>query len=235
MIRRRAPTDQELATAVAVPLLQPFTVRELETLVGPSSATLYEEDTQLFSAGDPADRFFVVIAGSVRLYATMPDGRETTIALITAPASFTEAAMFSSGGFPVNAAAAAGTLLLNVGAKEFLGVLDAEPERGLEMLRSMRRWELLLLEEIRQVKTKSPLQRLAGFMLSLCGEREGEVTVRLPVRKTLLAQKLGIKPETLSRNLQRLAASGVTSTGDTVNIPDTAILLRIFRGESAEA
>ncbi len=235
MIRRRAPNDGELAAAVALPLLQPFTARELESLLGPSSAALYEEDTQLFSAGDPADRFFVVIDGSVRLYATMPDGRETTIALITAPATFAEAAMFSAGGFPVNAAAAAGTLLLHVGAKEFLGVLDAEPERGIEMLRSMRRWELLLLEEIRQVKTKSPLQRLAGFVLSLCGERDGPVTIRLPVRKTLLAQKLGIKPETLSRNLQRLSAAGVTSSGDAISIADTAILMRIFRGETPEA
>ncbi len=235
MIRRRAPSDQELAAAVALPLLQPFGVRELEALLGPSSLAHYEEDTQLFSAGDPADRFFVVIEGSVRLYATMPDGRETTIALITAPASFAEAAMFSSGGFPVNAAAAAGTLLLHVGAREFLAVLDSEPERGIEMLRSMRRWELLLLDEIRQVKTMTPLQRLAGFMLSLCGEREGQVSVRLPVRKALLAQKLGIKPETLSRNLQRLAAAGVTSSGDAVEIPDTAILLRIFRGETGDS
>ena len=235
MIRRRAPSDQELAAAVALPLLQPFAVAELEALLGPSSAALYEEDTQLFSAGDAADRFFVVLAGSVRLYATIPDGRETTIALITAPATFAEAAMFSSGGFPVNASAAAGTVLLHVAAKEFLAALDSEPERGLEMLRSMRQWELLLLDEIRQVKTKTPLQRLAGFMLSLCGEREGQVTVRLPVRKTLLARKLGIKPETLSRNLQRLAAAGVTSSGDSVEIPDTAILLRIFRGETAES
>lgn len=233
MIRRRAPSDAELSAAIGLPLLQPLGERELAALVGPTSVAAYDEDSHLFSAGDPADRFFVVISGAVRLYATLPDGRETTIALISGPASFGEAAMFSSARFPVSGSVAAGTLLLHIGAKEFLGALDARPALGLEMLRAMRKWELRLLEDIRQVKVMSPLQRLAGYMLSLCGAQEGAATIRLPARKALIAQQLGIKPETLSRNLQRLAASGIASSGDAISIPDTAILLRIIRGEIA--
>ncbi len=232
MIRRRSPSTAELSVAAGMPLLQPLGEQELAAMVGPASAAQYEEDTQLFSAGDPADRFFLVLDGSVRLYATLPDGRETTIALIAAPASFGEAAMFASGRFPVNGIAGAGSLLLHIGAREFLSALDARPMLGLEMLRSMRRWELRLLEDIRQAKMLSPLQRLAGFMLSLCADQDGPVTIQLPVRKRLLAQKLGIKPETLSRNLQRLSAAGITSSGDAVTIPNTAILLRVFRGET---
>lgn len=232
MIRRRPPSMEELSVAAGLPLLQPLGEQDLTALVGPASAAQYEEDTQLFSAGDPADRFFVVLNGSVRLYATLPDGRETTIALIAAPASFGEAAMFSAGRFPVNGIAGAGSVLLHIGAREFLSALDARPALALEMLRSMRRWELRLLEDIRQAKLMSPLQRLAGFLLSLCADRDGAVTIQLPVRKRLLAQKLGIKPETLSRNLQRLSAAGITSSGDVVTIPDTGILLRVLRGDT---
>lgn len=234
MIRRRAATDEELAAAVGLPLLQPLEESELAAIAGQGALATYDEETHLFSAGDPADRFFVVIGGSVRLYATLPDGRETTIALIAAPATFGEAAMFSSGRFPVSAIVAAGSSLLHVSAREFLAAIDDRPELGLEMLRSMRNWEVRLLEEIRQVKLLSPIQRLAGFMLSLCGDQPGPLTIRLPVRKVLLAQKLGIKPETLSRNLQRLGAIGVVSSGDGISIPDTGALLRIFRGETAE-
>ena len=230
MIRRRAAHDAELATAISLPLLEPFTPRELGSLVGPTALAIYADDTQLFTAGDAADRFYVVIEGSVRLYATLPDGRETIIAVLGAPATFGEAAMFSSGLFPVNAMATAGTALLHVGATAFLADLAARPELGLGMLQSMRKWEARLLEEIRQAKLLSPVQRLAGFLLSLCDGREGEVTVKLPFRKTLLADKLGIKPETLSRNFQRLAAAGIYGSGDTLTIPDTAILQRLFSG-----
>ena len=230
MIRRRAPDAAELATSLSLPLLEPFTAPELGALIGPAPLAIYEDDTKLFAAGDPADRFFAVIEGSVRLYVTLPDGRETIIAVLGAPASFGEAAMFSSGLFPVNAIATAGSALLHIDAAAFLANLAARPALGLSMLQSMRKWELRLLEEIRQAKLLSTAQRLAGFLLSLCDGREGEVTVKLPFRKTLLADKLGIKPETLSRNLQRLAAAGVFGSGDTLTIPNTAILQRLFQG-----
>jgi len=233
-MHRRAPTRSEIDVALGVPLLQPFDVSRLTALAGRSGLMDFDEDTQLFAAGDRADRFFVVIAGAVRLCATLPDGRETTIAMVDAPASFGEAAMFSSGSFPVNATVTAGSRLLQIGANEFLGELDAQPELGMLMLRSMRDWEGRLLEELRHAKLMSPIRRLAGYFLSLCGERTGAVTVQLPYRKGLLADVVGIRPETLSRILQRLAAVGVSSSGDRVHIANVMDLHRIFRGEAVE-
>jgi CRP-like cAMP-binding protein len=231
-MRRRAPTDAELSVAIGVPLLQPFDKARLAALLGPAALAVYDDDAPMFSAGDPADRFFVVIEGSVRLYATLPDGRETTIAVIEAPASFGEAAMFASGVFPVNAAAMAGSLVLRIGAGEFLAELDAFPEFTMTVLRSLRGWEMRLLEDLRNARLKSPIQRLAGYVLALCGDHAGAATVRLPLRKGMLASTLGMKPETLSRNLQRLAAAGVTSTGEMIQVADTAALLRVFRGDA---
>jgi CRP-like cAMP-binding protein len=232
MIRHRGATAAELRRACDLPLLEALEPAALARIAGPGAVAEYTAATPLFDAGDPADRFFVLLAGSVRLFATTPDGRETTIALQEAPASFGEAAVFSSAVFPVNAASAAGTVLMQVPAKPFLAELAARPELGLAMLRAMRRWEIRLLEEIREAKLMSPAQRLAGFVLSLCGEQSGPISVRLPFRKGVLASKLGIQPETLSRNLNRLAAAGISTDGDLIHVADTAVLLRLFRGES---
>jgi CRP/FNR family transcriptional regulator, dissimilatory nitrate respiration regulator len=234
-VQHRAPKAAELAVACGLPILEPMEPTRLAAIAGPAGLARYSEETVLFSAGDPADRFFAVIEGSVRLYAATPDGRETTIALLDAPASFGEAAMFSSGVFPVNAAANPGTSLLHLGARAFLAELAAQPELGLNMLRAMRKWELRLLQEIREAKLMSPVQRLAGFLLALGGDRRGPHSVRLPFRKALLASKLGMQPETLSRNLQRLAAFGITTSGDTIDVSDPGVLLRLFRGETAES
>lgn len=234
MIRRRAPNPDELALACGLPILEALGTSRVAAIVGATGVAEYDERTDLFAAGDPADRFFAVLAGSVRLFATTPDGRETTIALVGSPESFGEAAMFSSGLFPVNATAMPGTHLLHLGAGAFLAELDARPELGLHMLQAMRKWELRLLREIREAKLMTPVQRLAGFVLSLCGDRSGPLTVQLPIRKNLLASKLGMQPETLSRNLQRLAAIGVTSRGDTITVANPAELLQLFRDETAE-
>src|SRR3954454_9422667 len=119
-MRRRSPTDAELAVALGIPLLQPFDRDRLAALLEPGALVAYENEAPMFFAGDAADRFFAIIAGSVRLYASLADGRETTIAVIEAPASFGEAAMFGSGVFPVNATATAGTLVLQIDAAAFL-------------------------------------------------------------------------------------------------------------------
>jgi CRP-like cAMP-binding protein len=237
MIRRRAPSAQELALACNLPLLEPLEPERLAAIVGRQGVSLYgEADAALFTAGDPADRFFVVLDGAVRLYAATPDGRETTFALLEAPVSFGEAALFSTGVFPVAATVRPGTALLHIPGKAFLAELSERPELGLQMLRALHRWELRLLQELREAKLMTPVQRLAGFVLALCqntADTKGPITVRLPFQKGLLASKLGMQPETLSRNLQRLAAAGVTSRGDTIAVRDPVALLRLFRGEVA--
>lgn len=194
-MRRRAPSDAELAVAAGVPLLQPFDQAQLAALLGPGALAVYDDDAPMFSAGDPADRFFVLIEGAIRLYATLPDGRETTIAVIEAPASFGEAAMFASAVFPVNSTAMARSLVLRIGANEFLAELDARPDLAMLVLRSLRGWEMRLLEDLRNARLKSPIQRLAGYVLALCGDHEGAATVRLPFSKGMLASTLGMKPE----------------------------------------
>ena len=234
MIQRRAPTAQELDAACGLPLLEPLEPERLAAIVGASGLMHYTASTPLFSAGDPADRFFAVLSGAVRLHANTPDGRETTIAMVESLATFAEAAMLAFGRFPVNATALAGATLLHIPARGFLAELRSEPGLGLRMLRSLRNWELYLLRELNEAKLLPPVRRLAGFVLSLCDDHSGPTSVRLPFRKTLLASKLGIQPETLSRNLQRLASIGVTSSGDTVTIDDPATLLQVFRGEVTE-
>jgi CRP-like cAMP-binding protein len=228
VIRRRPPSDGDLEAALGVPLLEPFSKQRLARLAGPNAVASYSEETSLFAAGDPADRFFVLLEGSVRLYTRLADGRETTISLLGAPTSFGEAAILSSGVFPVDATAAAGSVLLHIGARDFLAELVANPDLALHMLQSMRRWELRLLDEIRQAKMMSPIQRLAGYLLALGGGRNGRLTLKLPLRKTMLADRLGMKPETLSRNLQRLAEMGVSSTGDIIEVEDAAVLARLL-------
>ncbi|MCZ7594171.1 MAG: helix-turn-helix domain-containing protein [Hyphomicrobium sp.] len=55
--------------------------------------------------------------------------------------------------------------------------------------------------------------------------REGSAVVELPFEKSLLANRLGMKPESFSRALRRLRSYGVTVERETVKIADVARLL----------
>jgi len=59
------------------------------------------------------------------------------------------------------------------------------------------------------------------------------VVVRLPLDKALIAGRLGMQPETLSRSLAKLRRLGIESKGAEVSIPDVLALKRLSNGNRA--
>jgi CRP/FNR family transcriptional regulator, dissimilatory nitrate respiration regulator len=64
-----------------------------------------------------------------------------------------------------------------------------------------------LLTEVEASELRPASERLAGYLLQLAAPRgeDGRLTARLPATKTLIAARLGMKKETLSRLLHQLA------------------------------
>ena len=57
----------------------------------------------LFEQGTPADRFYVVLRGCVKLIRRSPHGDDSVVAVLTRGESFAEAAIFDRGDYPVTA------------------------------------------------------------------------------------------------------------------------------------
>lgn len=214
----RTPLFSDLDEAQAVPLLRGARVRD------------YAEESLLFSAGDRADHFYVVLRGSVRLFALNEEGDETIIEVIGAGNSFAEGAIFGAGRYPVHAEAFAGARIVSISAAPLLDALRSDCSLAMAVLASLCRWQLDLMAEIRRLKAQAPAQRLAWFLVSLAGDVSGETVFRLPFRKTIVAGRIGITPESLSRALARLAELGVESKGDVVTVHDVEALRAFCRG-----
>ncbi len=219
----------DFQTVCRTPLFEELPQESLADLLEGASVRSYEDDTLLFSAGDRAECFFVVVEGAVRLFALNEDGSESIIEIFSAGASFAEAAMFASGRFPVNAEAMAGSRLLRIDAAIFLRRLGEDKASAFKMLASIGRWQLRLMGELYHLKAQTPAQRLAWYILQLTDVDSGSVTVRLPYRKSLIASRIGIAPESLSRAMARLVELGVKSRGDEVTVNDIQKLRRFCR------
>ena len=215
---------EDFETVSRVPLFSGLTPISVSELLNGSSVHCFSTESLLFSAGDLADRFFVVLSGAVRLGILDCQGNETIIEVVGPGTSFGEGALFASRRYPVQAEALAGTRLVSINGSRFIRAMLENKALAFEMLDSMGRWQLRLMAELRQLKLQSPAQRLGLYLLLLAEEAAPDACMRLPYRKSLIAKRIGITPESLSRALSRLAHFGVESRGDMIVIRDVEAL-----------
>ena len=84
------------------------------------------------------------------------------------------------------------------------------------------------MHDIETISLHTADERLVDYLLRL--PREGDMT-RLLFNKRIIASKLGLKPETLSRSLQHLSVVGLIAVnGARVQILDEAALRRMVPG-----
>lgn len=168
-----------------------------------------ERGRALFSRGDPAHVFYVVIEGWVKVFRTTVAGEEAVIGIFTRGQSFAEIAALARDVYPADGEAVTDARLVVVPVDRIVSGIARDPNLALTMLASVCRHVHRLVDEIEQVKGLSGIQRVAEFLIAQSPVAEGACTIRLPYEKTLIASKLGMKAESLSRVFQRLRAYGV--------------------------
>jgi len=214
-----ALTDADWRVLDRLPLFSGLAHPTIDRLLAHASVVRRARGHLLFQQGDPATAFFVICDGWIKLYRASSDGGESVVHVFTRGESFAEAAMFAEGHYPVNATVAETARLVHVPAAPFLEVLEQDPGVARNMLAAMSRHMRQLVGRIEQMQAHDTTQRVAAFLLSLTPEGEsGSVALRLPTDKGLIAARLGMKPETLSRAFARLRAVGTRVEREHVRI-----------------
>lgn len=218
-----------------LPLFEGLSQAVIADLLGDAVIMERPRQSLLFSAGAAADCFYIVLSGTVKLFAVTEDGKESIVEIFSPVSSFAEAAMFASGCFPLSAEVIEEAALVRVGAGAFMRRLNDDHTVGFRMLAALARWNRRLSGEIWHLKEKNPEQRVAEFLLSLTSHTAGNVEVALPFRKGLVASRVGIGRESFSRVLARLRRIGVETDGNMVRINDVAALRRLCEPDSGGA
>lgn len=210
-----------------IPLFAGLNDADLQNLLASARLRDGADGEVIFRQNDQADEFFVVLDGHVELYVETGENRRSTVEIMLKGAVIGEAAVFDAGPRPVSARILGAARLLEVPAAPFLAALDQRFDLVLRMLGSMSFRLRVLVRQIAELKLKSTAQRLGSFLLSLTEAAEGRAVLRFPYDKKIVADKLGMKPESLSRALGKLARIGVESCADnSVIVTDLARLRR---------
>lgn len=200
-------SSQALEALLAdVALFADLPAKELAALSRRCSMQAYPRGAALVVSGGACPGIFVVAEGAVRL--SLHDGgrEERVVRLVGAGESFCAASTVLDRAAPYHATALVPVKAILVPAAAVRALLTHDAPFARRVAEELATRELELCTEIRAAAFQSSTQRLASYLAELAGEAR---KVRLPYSKTLIAARLGMKKETLSRLLRRFSAEGI--------------------------
>lgn len=226
-----APEDQAVARRAVLFASLPADLSA--ELFARSGARRFSRGETIFLQDESAEHVFVVLEGWVKLFRVTPTGAEAVVGVFTKGRSFGEAVAFRGECYPVSAEAVTDCRLLQARAATILDMMQRRPELAMAMLGATYAHLQALVSQIEQLKAQNGPQRVAEFLASLCPVESGSCAVTLPYDKTLIAGRLGMKPESLSRAFARLRAHGVRIEHNLAVIADVAQLRELIDEERA--
>lgn len=195
-----------------IPLFADLDETQISRVVDHMQLHPFEKGEKIFEQGEPAEDFFVVRRGQVKLFRLSQEGQEKIIELIQSGQTFAESLMFMGRGtvYPVHAEAIDCTELLAVDNQAFKAILRESPDTCFRLMASMSRRLHQQVNEIDRLTLHDATYRLISFLLEQLPE--GVVhspNVFLSTTKHIIASRLSIQPETFSRILSRLTQKGL--------------------------
>jgi CRP-like cAMP-binding protein len=203
----------------------------VEHVVASATAVMLNPHEWLFRQDQPATAFFIVIDGLVKLFRVTPSGDETVIHVLQKGEGFAEAVAFTGNRYPATAEAVTASRVARIPADHIVRCIRENPDIALAMIASTSQHLHHLVLQVEQLKAQSGVQRVAEFLASLARTRQGKCEISLPHDKMLIAARLGLTPESLSRAFARLREIGVTIHASQVTIDDVEKLRRIAADE----
>ncbi|WP_417807849.1 Crp/Fnr family transcriptional regulator [Thioclava sp.] len=199
----------------------------------------FDRGTTVFLQGEQARAIYIVAKGWVKLYRISPNGTEAVVGVFTKGRSFGEALAFHNDIYPVSAEAVTYCRLIRIEVSTLLQMIRENHEVALAILAATFTHLHALVAQLEALKARTGSQRVAEFLLDLCdcdkGDCAGGCTVRLPYDKGLIAGRLGMKPESLSRAFGKLKSVGVTVTREDATIADLNALRNFADEDPANA
>lgn len=204
-----------------------FTDPQLQTLARRTRLIRLDTGEILFERGEKARALYLLVQGQLKLYRMSPDGNEVIIDLLEAGMTFGETRVFLEGPhWHVSCAALDAAEVAAVDLPTFLAILRDSVDTCLLLLRRISERAERHIDDIERLALQGGACRVASYLLGQLPPGRSEY--RLTVTKGVLATRLGLRAETLSRVLKQLSAEGIVSvtSRNMVRVPNRQKLQR---------
>jgi len=205
------------------PLFSALDEQQLGRLLDTARRVHLDEGQILFECQQQARRFYLLSSGSIRLFLSTPDGMEKVIHLIAPGSTFAEAIAFmDKQRYPVNAAALCSSEVISLSNDVFRDILRESTDTCFRLMADMSSWLKRQLNDIDALTLQNASLRFSNFLLQQAPpEQQHDVRIELSAPKQVIASRLSIQPESLSRIFRNMQDNGLIRVeGNIIHIPD---------------
>lgn len=199
-----------------VPLYRRLADEDRAELASVCRVQRYERGAEVFAEGDPADQFFTVVEGRVKVLRGTPDGRTVILEIFGPGDPVGAVAVYDELPYPATAVALEPSTCLCIPRMEFFGLLEKRPSlvRGLLVALTHR---LVTLTSRLAERTGGRVEtRFARLFLKLADDigtpESSGVFIPMALSRQELADLLGTTVETSIRIMSRWGKSGIVAT-----------------------
>ncbi|MBL8446951.1 MAG: Crp/Fnr family transcriptional regulator [Zoogloeaceae bacterium] len=214
-----------------LPLFTELAAADLAVIAAATREKRCNRGELLFQRGDMLKGFYVIVWGQIKLAFSSPQGHEKVVEILGPLQSFGEAIMFLERPCPVFAEALADTLLLHIGSAAVFDQLGQDPQFARKLLAGMAIRLHGVIRDVEALSLRTSVQRVIGYLLQETATAPGashqDQRLTLPTSKQVIASRLNLTPETLSRIFHDLSEAGlITVQGKHITLHDVEKLSR---------
>lgn len=227
-------SDSILGAMENCALLKPALEDYKDEIVSISHPIQISENTYLFRQSDDFTRIYLLVSGSIKLMRLAASGQEKVIEIVRPGQTFAEAVMFAGGTkYPVTAEALSDSVLVGIDADKYLELFYQSNQLCISMLGSLSRRLHWMINEVDRLTLHNATFRLVDYILTQVKENGHKSNgIKLSAPKNVIASRLSIKPETLSRTLRNLVSDNlITLSKGNIEILDIEKLQKLIELE----
>lgn len=188
----------------------------------------------IFWEDDPVENIYLIKRGNIKLYKTQSDGRSQILRIDGTGGILGFDSLFSPT-YLATAETIVESVLCQVRADDFRTLIEKEPEINLRLLKAVSK-ELEKNENLLfTLGTRTARERISYFLMNLynsqCDCEENPKKIHLLISRQEISEHLGMKQETVIRNLSKLKEEKVIAIkGKEIIILNPKVLEKTARG-----
>ena len=193
--------------------------KHVDAMLRASFLQRFPQGVELVREGDPADFLHVVIEGKVEVFSAYRE-RETTVSVLGPGQCFIMAAVVLDRVYLKSARSLTPARILLIPADAVRQCFAHDGAFSRCLASDLAEAYRMVVKELKNQKLRSGLERLANWLLAHQAELGGAQRFDLPFEKKVLASRLGMAPEVLSRSFAALVPYRVKVQGTSIEIRD---------------